>query len=1312
MSVFNLHQGVVAGTAAAAGGSTVFDSTLIGNSVWFDGSSDQLEMAKTSGGSASSKFTVSCWVQRNEFTEGTFTGIFNHYFDSNTGVQLTWLNADTLTWIVFSSVSGSGSQITTNEVFRDFGWYHILANYDGTNGRMQLFVNGEHVGSNDVGEKRFTAGSTNPIGSGTGGASYYWGACKNTAGTFGRTNSYLAQCALELGTAAVPSDYVDTFTFGTNGSQVIPKKTSDLVARINSAGGHSHLLDFSDASNLGNDISSNNNDFTATSMAAANQSSHTPSLSYPVLNIIDTTTATATSGNLDFAGPSADDKAAMRTTIGIPDDSGKYYWEYLLTGGSNDALMFGIAGDGSVNHGYDDWVQDITPQIAVYTESGSNKLYEDGSETSGTVFSTGAPVSGTTIGVAYDSATRKIWFASNNVYANTGNPAAGSGETGTLSGSGTAFPTVSARGSSDTLTLRFDSSDFVYSAPSGFKELNTKNLTAPTYQGIDYFDATTYEGNGGVQRVGDFVPFTDTYTVDKSAMFEYDDRRYLSFTPSSGGNQKTFTLSFWFKLTGLSDPSYVNAVLTTTGAKQAEISFRSSGSLKPNDQQLRVVLYNGSSFVANLTTDRAFAATDGWTHAVIAFDTRTGVAAANKIKIYINGVLQTTTGTQLSTDDYDTFFNNNQEHNIGRQMSSGIGEADAYFAEMVMVEGQQLDPSSFGQVDTSTNRWVPKDVSGLTFGDEGWYLEFDGTFNSGLTTGAGKDSSGNGNHWAEQNDSGSAWATTDRFTDTPSKNFCTWDHGRNAGHTLTEGALKATGGAVSSSQFDTGLGTMFVSSGKYYWEINRDNDPAGTDRFRTGVAQDSIAAVMSSDDRKDFWGLSENGQIHGGGLALTSGYGVTTTTGDYIGVALDMDRHAIYFSKNGTWMNSASASGIADGSDLAKAAHTNVIGSVTPFISTYDAQVATLRTASDRWESTAPTGFLELNQDNLDATASKLTALAIIKNRDAADDTIVQDRLLGTTSYLSTTQNDSGSAATSHGDGGSDIATTNTNVMQRFLQRGVQVGNDENVNTVNESYVLWQWLLGDSATTGSSITTGATSDTMATTGIVADAGHLSIVEYTGTGTAGDNFLHGLGAKPELVAIKRTTGSSTNSDWWTATQGIGLSDNNYFFLHYNLALQTSTSGIRTADITNDIVVVGNGVAVNTSGQTHRAYNFRSVPGVCKVGIYTGTGSSVYVHTGFKPRWILIKNTAVARNWVIVDTARSLTNPAELFLFTDERDVEAARGPDSGSDYDIDILSDGFVPRTADSAVNGSGNVHLYLAMADIAGNGTLPPIYGR
>jgi len=92
--------------------------------------------------------------------------------------------------------------------------------------------------------------------------------------------------------------------------------------------------------------------------------------------------------------------------------------------------------------------------------------------------------------------------------------------------------------------------------------------------------------------------------------------------------------------------------------------------------------------------------------------------------------------------------------------------------------------------------------------------------------------------------------------------------------------------------------------------------------------------------------------------------------------------------------------------------------------------------------------------------------------------------------------------------------------------------------------------------------------------------------------------------------------------------------------------------------------------------------------------------------------MIKNATVAKDWVIVDTARTPINTAEKFLFPNLNIAEAARGTASGSDYDIDVLADGFKPYTGDSAINGNGNTFVYLAMADIGGNGTLPPVYGR
>ena len=102
----------------------------------------------------------------------------------------------------------------------------------------------------------------------------------------------------------------------------------------------------------------------------------------------------------------------------------------------------------------------------------------------------------------------------------------------------------------------------------------------------------------------------------------------------------------------------------------------------------------------------------------------------------------------------------------------------------------------------------------------------------------------------------------------------------------------------------------------------------------------------------------------------------------------------------------------------------------------------------------------------------------MFQHRDATDDHILVDRVRGVGKVLSS--NDASAEA------------TNTNTIQRFFQRGVQVGSDAEVNTVNESYVLWQWLLGDSATTGSSITTGSPS--LTTTGIVADADHFSWIK--------------------------------------------------------------------------------------------------------------------------------------------------------------------------------------------------------------------------
>jgi hypothetical protein len=114
-------------------------------------------------------------------------------------------------------------------------------------------------------------------------------------------------------------------------------------------------------------------------------------------------------------------------------------------------------------------------------------------------------------------------------------------------------------------------------------------------------------------------------------------------------------------------------------------------------------------------------------------------------------------------------------------------------------------------------------------------------------------------------------------------------------------------------------------------------------------------------------------------------------------------------------------------------------------------------------------------------------------------------------------------------------------------------------------------------------------------------------------------------------------------------------------------------------------------------------------VCKVGTYIGNGSATappYVSVGFKPSWVMIKKTSGTSNWHLYDTARSLNNEVDDQLLADFPSAET-----TGSE-ELDILADGFKIRTADGGVNTSAGTYLYLAMADIGGNGTLPPIYGR
>ena len=1094
---------------------------------------------------------------------------------------------------------------------------------------------------------------------------------------------------------------------------------------------------------IGNDFWGDKNHSTSSGASEINQdhqSSHSPSNVYAVFN----SATAASSSSPTFA------EGNLRSTASGGSDGHVFSTVPLPTSGTSEFQVKSNAGIGRVGIIAYDGVVEISTSASNNAGAGTGEgsfdasyLYDHngafrkvtvagGNETTSSFFDT--YTTNDIITVRYNADANELNFLKNNV-------ATGS-TISTVSGL-TYFATVGrgATGSGNyDYTAFFDASKFPHTIGTGNKEVNTANQTAPEYQGIDYFDATLYEGNGGSQRVGDFVPVTDVYTVSKSALWDDGDKRYLKFTPDSGGDEKTWTFSTWFKLTaGASFQRNAFLATGTSSGKQAQILHRGDQSTK----DIKVAFYNGSSFVANLSTSREFFDETIWFNLVVAVDTRTGVSSDDKIKVYINGVQETLTGTTLSIDDYDTHINTAAEHNLGRQPENDFGHASFYLAETVMVEGQQLDPSSFGQLDTSTNRWIPKDVSGLTFGTEGWYLEYDGTgFGNGgngetPSGGAGKDSSGNDNHWEEAHASGSDWVAGDQFADSPTENFAIIDPALGAGGTggvLTNGNLSYRQSSTDGSHVHQ-YSSLTMESGKYYAEYAMITQATNRPQLSIGVIKDPDAetsTLASSINQQGFGGPITSGSYpnapdgfgHGQFAANNDGVEGSTLSSlslnnNIFGILLDLDNLNVKFSINGTINDnltidpipkgkyrfaSSTERGSGDGEHRILINFGQLIGGFEA-TSNFSASATSFDATTDAyWVDAPPAGYVALREDNLNATASKMVAWSWIKNRDQTDNHILIDRVRGVRKDLHTNT--------------TDVEATNDNTVQRFLQRGVQIGDDVEVNTSREKYVLWQWLVGDTVgTTTIDASSTTPTNSLASTVAAADAGHFSVVGFTGSSGAARTIAHGMGGTPEMMIFINREQAGANRTVYHKRIG----NTNYILLSSGAA--TPASGninyFNNTDPDSTVFTVGSGATPDTNGngQGMIVYCFRSVPGVCKVGSYTGNGSGSgtieghYVHTGFRPKWIMIKwqtgGSLSSEGFIVKDTTRQTfneNNDADIYASFNTQET-------AGSTHGIDFLSDGFKLRGGGGAVNKSGATYIYLAMAEIGGGGTLPPIYG-
>jgi hypothetical protein len=425
-----------------------------------------------------------------------------------------------------------------------------------------------------------------------------------------------------------------------------------------------------------------------------------------------------------------------------------------------------------------------------------------------------------------------------------------------------------------------------------------------------------------------------TYSINQSIRFNAADSAYLNRTPSSAGNQKTWTLSWWFKRGNLATfYSFFNRRTGSGGATNVIMYLRT-------DDTLEFYISNGST-IDNPITTRVFRDTAAWYHCVATLDT-TNVAVEERFRVYINGVRETLTG---DTFLYDTnyLWNDAQQHVIGRQNYYNNYYLDAYMAEIVFIDGTSLNADSFGEYNSS-GIWVPKNINdqSFTFGTNGFYI--DGRDSADL----GDDESGQGNDFTT-----SGLASDDQKTDSPTNNHATWNPLTNSAQVYTNGNLNA---ATASSAWKGGLTTAQVplNSGTWYYEIYVDSAGASSGQFSIGWAESnrSVSDDNSSGDTEGWVTYAINGSYYSNGGS--GSLGATYTTGDVIGCKIDTDSSTnnVEFYKNGASQGTRS-----------QAFNTGGTGFISPYILLYGTRNATARFAQAEWTQT-PSGITTSNAIN------------------------------------------------------------------------------------------------------------------------------------------------------------------------------------------------------------------------------------------------------------------------------------------------------------------------------------------------------------
>lgn len=561
-------------------------------------------------------------------------------------------------------------------------------------------------------------------------------------------------------------------------------------------------------------------------------------------------------------------------------------------------------------------------------------------------------------------------------------------------------------------------------------------------------------------------------------------------------------------------------------------------------------------------------------------------------------------------------------------------------------------------------------------------------------------------------------ATWRAVPDTTANNFATLNP--LVPSVFSSGNRSISNGNLTVTTITTGNGTnarstIGVSTGKWYAEtyVSADTNGGGSFLAVSGIGREDNQTNAASGDHINYYGYNGNKYDYDNGSPTISSYGSTYTTGDIIGIIVNADNGQVTFYKNGVSQGVAKTFSISqyplfiqmeDGASGATVTYNMNFGQNPTFSGNTSAGTFTDSNGKGLFKYQPPSGFLALCEDNLptpaisnpgkhfktvlwtgDGNTTKNVVgvgftpdLVWVKNRNNADFHRVYDSVRGVKRAIYT----------------NSTAAEQVDNLISFDPDGFTFEADSyggGINDVGEGHVAWCWKAG--AGTTSTNTNGSITSVVS---VNQDAG-FSIVSWTGNGTSGATVGHGINKPPKFIIVQTRQGTnnrekpvyhvSTGTNYATVLNGTSAGFVNSAFWN-NTAPSSS------------LITLGNDQNTNQNTSTYIAYCWAEIEGFSKFGSFSGNSSTdgVFVYTGFRPAWVMIKRTDSTDSWAIFDSSRDSTNPVERLLRAESSNAEATMTSLVSNPFG-DLLSNGFKVRNT-STIDNVGS-YVFAAFAESA-----------